>query len=125
MICGEMIFWTGVATLAMGLWKALACLFAATQKGSCFPRDCLVSDLRLQIVELQGEQVKLQKEIHRLQQGHREVSSECVMRTGVVYVTSTGQCYHTDSKCGHVKDRSIKQLKMCLHSSKKSSHESD
>ena len=134
MISLEMVFWAGVATLLIGAWKVmawLACmlarrlgLMAAARTHSCSSSGCSKSDLNLQILKLQKEKAKLESEILHLK-GCKVMSADFTMPMAVVYVTPTGQCFHTCSKCQYLKDRSAKTLKMCAQCSKNSLNDSD
>ena len=120
MIVLEMVFLAGVATLAIGGWKLVACLGQQlAQRMGLTAAVQNVSDLQLQIIKLREEKIKLEQHIVQLQK--RLQGRDCRMPSIVVYVTPSGKCYHTHSECGHLKDRESKELRMCAHCSKTSS----
>ena len=134
MISLEMVFWTGMAILVVSAWKVMECLvcmlarrlglMAAVQSHSCSSSGCSSSDLNLQIRKLQKEKAKLESEMRCLK-GCKLKSPDFNIPVPVVYVTPTGQCFHTLSKCQYLKDHSAKALKMCSQCSKQSSDDSE
>ena len=77
-----------------------------------------VSGTQCQLKMLQEERAMLEAEISLMQKRLRSHSTWTAPRD-VVYAAHTGHCYHTSPNCGTVKDRSLKELKLCAFCSKK------